>query len=598
MVFNFKNNILGYIRFYFQILGYRIVLYLLLNLLVGLMDGFGLTMFIPLLQIAGGDTHTDTTNQSMGGMHYLVSFMAWLHLPLNLTSVLIVLVVLFILKGIFKYIQQLYFTYLRSMFIKRIRHGLINQLEGLSYKGFLELDAGRIQNTFIAEAQKIFYTFTHFFESFQAFVLLATYIAMAFTANYQFAVFVIIGGGLSNIIYQIIYRKLKGASLALSRKGHNFNSFLLQAVTYFKYLKSTGYINRYTQKIHEVVDETEVLNFRMGKLETIMSSLKEPLMIFIVAVVIYIQIHLLHGNLSSIILSLLLFYRSLQYLMNVQTSWQQFLSDSGSMVVVGELWNQMGEYKETAASNRNIGKLEEIRLDNVHFGYGNRDVIKGVSLCIPKNKTVAFVGESGSGKSTLINIITGLLSPQCGELLLNQEKMQTVNIQNYRSRIGFISQDPVVFNDTIYNNITFWAEKNEHNLEHFWHIVEMASLTSFVESSDQKEDSLLGDNGLMASGGQKQRISIARELYKNTEVLILDEATSALDSETENIIQSNIDNLKGHYTIVIIAHRLATIKNADTIYLLNEGRIEAAGDFQHLENSSYKFKRMVELQNL
>ena len=176
--------------------------------------------------------------------------------------------------------------------------------------------------------------------------------------------------------------------------------------------------------------------------------------------------------------------------------------------------------------------------------------------------------------------------------------LKNLNLNSYRSKIGYISQEPVVFNDTIYNNITFWAEPTPSNMKRFWKTVELASLKDFIGELPKGESTELGDNGILISGGQKQRISIARELYKSTEILILDEATSALDSETERVIQDNIDKLHGQYTIVIIAHRLSTIKNADVIYLLEKGKVVAFGDFDEMLQRSDRFKRMVTLQEM
>ena len=171
-------------------------------------------------------------------------------------------------------------------------------------------------------------------------------------------------------------------------------------------------------------------------------------------------------------------------------------------------------------------------------------------------------------------------------------------MDSYQKRIGYIAQEPVVFSDTIFNNITFWDSPNEENIKRFQKAIEQASIKKFIEELPEKENTLLGNNGINLSGGQKQRISIARELYKEIDILILDEATSALDSETEREIQENIDKLKGNYTIVIIAHRLSTIKSADVICLMDQGRLSDQGNFDELIIKSDKFKRMVELQEI
>ena len=165
-----------------------------------------------------------------------------------------------------------------------------------------------------------------------------------------------------------------------------------------------------------------------------------------------------------------------------------------------------------------------------------------------------------------------MLTPENGKVLIDGIALTQYNLDSYRSKIGYISQDSVIFNDDLYNNITFWAEPTPENEKRFWEVIKMASLEEFVKNQPDKEKTRLGDNGILISGGQKQRISIAREMYKKVEILILDEATSALDSETEHIIQENIENLHGQYTMIVIAHRLSTIRNVDTIYLLDKGK--------------------------
>jgi subfamily B ATP-binding cassette protein MsbA len=154
----------------------------------------------------------------------------------------------------------------------------------------------------------------------------------------------------------------------------------------------------------------------------------------------------------------------------------------------------------------------------------------------------------------------------------------------------------VIFSDTVFNNVTFWAEKNEENTKRFWEALERAHIADFIRELTESENSMLGSNGILVSGGQKQRISIARELYKDIDILIMDEATSALDSESEKIIQENIDSLKGRITLLIVAHRLATIKNVDKVVLLHKGQIIGLDGFRELLSQSSVFKRMVDLQ--
>lgn len=230
------------------------------------------------------------------------------------------------------------------------------------------------------------------------------------------------------------------------------------------------------------------------------------------------------------------------------------------------------------------------------FGYGEKRILNSVSFAIVKDQVIAIVGESGSGKSTLMNILAGLFLPDSGLITLDGINMKEIDRNHFQKKIGYITQEPVIFDDTIYNNVSFWDKDTDENRKKCKEALNKASVLEFVESLENKEDSRLGNNGVMVSGGQKQRISIARELYKGIDLLLMDEATSALDSETELGIQENIDKLRGQVTIIIIAHRLSTIKNADRILLLKDGEIQASGDFEELEKHSIGFKKMVALQ--
>jgi subfamily B ATP-binding cassette protein MsbA len=225
-------------------------------------------------------------------------------------------------------------------------------------------------------------------------------------------------------------------------------------------------------------------------------------------------------------------------------------------------------------------------------------ILSNINLTIEKNTTVAFVGESGSGKTTLLNVFSGLLELSKGQIILDDITVSSLQNNSYKKKIGYITQEAVIFNDTLFNNVTLWAPKNEKTLTQFYKAIQDASLDDFVASLAEKESILLGNNGVNLSGGQRQRVSIARELFKQPELLLLDEATSALDSETELAIKNSIDYLKGKLTILTVAHRLSTIKESDTVVFLKAGKIQNVGTFEELITKEPEFKRMVQLQEL
>ncbi len=597
MKISYKNNFLGYFKFYYSVLGNKIIYCLAMSILISFLDGIGIAMFIPLLEIASNaESGVADEGASLGKLQYLTDFIQQLGMELNVTNVLIILTSLFTLKGILKYVQLNYYARIREIFIKKVRYFLVENLQGISYSAFLKLDAGKIQNTLTGEVQRLLQTMTYYFTASQAISMLATYVVLALLANYQFALLVAVGSALSNLIYRKIYKSTKQASFALAKQGSDFNGHLIQSINYFKYLKSTNTFGAYSNKLKKVINETGVLNLKIGKLNALATSIKEPLIICIVSLVIVLQLKWMGTGLDGIILSLLLFYRALTYLILVQSSWQKFIEFSGGMNSVAVMTQHMTAAKEKFGSYQVEAINEQLEFKDVTFYYDTKVALNHINLTIPARQTIALIGESGSGKTTIANMIAGLFLPKSGDILIDGMPLNQTDLNSYRNKIGYISQESVIFNDNIYNNITFWAEPTAENKRRFEEVIEMASLKDFIESQPEKELTNLGDNGILISGGQKQRISIARELYKNAEILILDEATSALDSETEKMIQENIEKLHGKYTMVLIAHRLSTIKEADIIYLLEDGKVSASGSFYEMMNKSTRFQKMVSLQ--
>ncbi|RCH56656.1 ABC transporter ATP-binding protein [Mucilaginibacter hurinus] len=598
MLIEFKNNFRGYFTFYYKIIGNRIFAYLVLSILVSLLDGIGLAMFMPLFSAMSKDDSVSADDSTMGGLQFITDGIQALGISLNITTVLCVLGLLFTFKGVCKFIQLNFQVDLRYQFIRTVRTLLIENLTKLSYPGFLKLESGRVHNTLTSEVTKVFTSMNFYFLALQNAVMLLTYIGLAFLANAQFAILVAIGGVLSNLLYKKIYTATKQISIKLSANGVKFTSYMIQAIHNFKYLKSTNYFSRYSEKLKDVMHENEVLNKRVGFYNAISLSAKEPMIMIIVAGVIQIQISVIGTSLGAILLSLMFFYRALNFLVIIQNNWQSFVQNTGGMMSVTSTLNDMYDMREEITDVPPPTIQRALKIKDVDFSYGETKILDKINLEMPRNQTIALVGESGSGKTTLANLISGLISPDRGEITIDQVPLNNYDLNAFRSRIGYISQDAVVFNDSIYNNITFWAEPSEENKKRFWEVVELTSLTSFISTQPEKEQTRLGNNGILISGGQKQRISIARELYKKAEILILDEATSALDSETEKIIQENIEKLHGTYTMVIIAHRLSTIKNADIIYLLEKGKVTASGSFDTMLEVSERFKRMVNLQEI
>jgi len=589
-----KKFSLSYLVYFYKIIGKHTYVYFFLNFVIGLLDGFGLVMFVPILQVASGDV---VARESLGYLAPILDFFNWIGLPLTLLNGLIIMVLLFAIKGILVYMRAIYFTRLRQKAALKMQTTLVRKFEAVSYEGYTKLEAGRIQSVLIGQANEVINAMTTYFNMFQEGVFVVAYMGIAFSMNWKFAVMVLVGAYLSNFFFNYLNKVTKEYSQKIVRVGFNINGDLIQSIQHFKYLKATNYFRIFAERLVRNIILNQKYSYKMARLNSIVTAAKEPVVVTIIAAVTIVQVLVFNDSFLNMTGALLMFYRSLNYLVRVQTAWNMFIGQSASIDAVEEMSEEFVLKKEPIFDDK-IENIKDIIIKNLHIQFGDKVVLDDVNIFIAKKTSVAFVGESGAGKTTLANVVCGLQIPHGGKVFTEGKNIYETDLSTYRSKIGYITQDSVIFNDTIYNNVTFWAEKTPETLEKFWNVLAMVSMKDFVENLSAKEDSTLGHNGILVSGGQKQRISIARELYKDVELLIMDEATSALDSETESHIKESIDMLQGKFTIVIIAHRLSTIKNVDTVYLIENGKITGSGSFKDLQTTSPRFKKMVEFQEL
>ncbi|WP_297511872.1 ABC transporter ATP-binding protein [Flavobacterium sp.] len=568
---------------------------LLISVFYSLIDALSLTIFIPLFQIASGED-TGSVSQKTS---YFIRFFEWIGLQPNVNSVLLLMIFFFSLKALFRYVDVFYRVLATSYFIKRIRHRLLEAIANVEYAKFVTLNYGTIQNTVTGEILNVNNAFAQYISVIQNLIFVFVYLLLSFLTNPKFTLIVIVGGWLSRWVFKSLYKSSETLSLKITHQNNELSGLVLQKTGNYKYLKSTALLARYLSKINDKVNAIEKQVVVLGKNSAKVMAFREPIIVLFLVLAIFIQMNILGGKFNAIIVILLFFYRAFGSLMSVQQSWTAFLKYVGSVNHYESFLDELKTNAESTQGNSFQSFEKSVSLSNVSFAYQNgKSILNAVNLTIPKNNSIAIVGKSGSGKTTLVNLICGLLKPSTGEIVVDGQPLRTINLASFRQKIGFIAQETVVFNDTLFNNVTFWDEKNEYNVKRFNEAIKKVDLEAFMQRSENGADTILGDSGVVMSGGQRQRLSIARELYKNIEILILDEATSALDSQTEKFIQESIENLKGQLTIIIIAHRLSTIKHADTIVLLKDGEVEASGNYQELLQKSATFAQMVALQEL
>jgi len=268
---------------------------------------------------------------------------------------------------------------------------------------------------------------------------------------------------------------------------------------------------------------------------------------------------------------------------------------SPSYEQVTNLRRRARELKQPSGGKKFCGFTRKISIENVTFAYSKHaPVLRDINMEFPKGKMVAIVGESGVGKSTLIDLIMRFSEPSSGRITFDDISLSEFDTNSYRHRIGYVPQDSILFNMSIKNNL-LWSNEAASE-EEMKNACREANAEEFINNLLQGYDTLVGDRGVRLSGGQIQRIAIARAMLRNPELLILDEATSALDTYSERLIQQATERISKATTVIVVAHRLSTILNADYIYVLKSGKVVEEGNYLELMQKNGKFKNMVELQ--
>lgn len=592
------KNFEGFVFFY-RHLRYRMFVFVLINIFVSLMAGFGLAMFMPLLEIANNNTVV-TKSDKLGNLSFIITFFQNLGIQITLESTLLIITFFFILKAVTIWVMGYLNVTYRQFFMRKVRLEAISGLTDFKYELFVSRDAGRIQNTMSGEINKLVGAYGNYTGMINQFVTIVIYIGLAVFMNPKFASLLLVGILLTNLVYRKPYKVTKELSEKVTKAGHDYQRYLIQMVAFFKYLNSSGRLKDYSNFLRNKVLEVEGYNRRMGFIGSFLGSIREPMLITVVCSVIYVEVRLLGGNLGVILLSILFFYRAMSAIINIQGIYNSYLGQSGALTNFTEFNNELKRGKAKDGTIK-FSKFEVgLVCKDVSYRYNKEGKfnLDKINLTVLRNETLAIVGHSGSGKTTLLGLLCGLLRPERGIYTVDGIDTNELEIDTFKKRIGIISQDPVVFNDTVFNNVTFYEEASPENIARCKDALQKASILDFIMNLPNQIDSKLGNNGINLSGGQKQRIAIARELYKEVDILFFDEATSSLDSETERNIQQNIEALKGRYTIILIAHRLSTIKNADRIIVLNEGQIEHIAPYDDLLEKSMVFKGMVALQDI
>lgn len=584
------SNIIELIKLYRNLIGIKtFILLLILMFLPPILEGASTTFLLPLLQGVNADNSINS---------FFLKVFTYLDIEYNIKNILFSIVFIITISSAFLILQSLVLSKSINDLTVKLRKAIIKSTFQLDYLKSIQYSNGYLNHVIVNEINKVIYSFKRLATVGITFIYVVIYTLIPMFINPFLVIILILFGLLVVPFFKYLNIKTKIYSQNYSAKSASLQAILIQVLTNFKYLKSTYKHKSVEVHIDEESKELGRASVKMDTMTAITNNAFEPFVITIICLIIYYFTEIEGISILESGFIVFLLNRSIRNALNLQKQLQRLYSAWGSISEVKNFRLELEKNKES-----NLEKTialdfnKSIVVENLNFSYGEEKILKDINLHIKPFSTVAFVGESGSGKSTLVNLIIGLIKPETGNIKIGDFEYHTSNMNSLRSGVGYITQENVIFDDTIFNNISLWADPNcKLTEEKIKDAIKKSRLSEFIDKTPKGLETILGENGVLLSGGQRQRVCIARELFKQPSILVCDEATSALDSATEREIQKNIDAMHGDCTILLIAHRLSTVKNADIIHLIEDGVISASGSYEELSEISETFRKMVGLQ--
>jgi ABC-type multidrug transport system fused ATPase/permease subunit len=599
-VFDPIRDLPHHFRVFQGYLGKRMYLVFALTLLATVAESVGIMLLLPLFQ-----TLAVTEEEQLTGLgRVLNDILSALGFADSVVAILLFVAAFFLFKGLFLFAAKVYRTYLDGQLMRELMGRMIDDYGRMRLEYYISRDTGHFINVINVQIAGVLRAFNHMISLGTAVVTATVYLVVAMLVAWRFGVMAMVLGGVLFLAFKQLNLYVRGISRKTSQEHGYLAKLLIQALHSFKYLASTAKGERVRRGTLKSIHRLIGYEIRKGIALAFTHSIREPVAVTAILVIVLVQMVWLHQPLAPMIVSIVLFHRGLNELLKIQEVWQGMLSFVGSLEMVRDEFASQAEQREPDGACDVEMLKHGIELKDVDFQYTSSDVpvLKGISLYIPARTTVAFVGESGAGKSTLVDLLTLMLKPTRGQVLIDGVPGESVRLATWRRQIGYVSQETVIFDDTVANNICLWEGDVERDPELFDRVREaarQAHIAHVIESLPNGYQTLVGDRGIRLSGGQRQRLFIARELFKSPSLLILDEATSALDSDSEMAIRESIDALRGQLTVVVIAHRLATIRNVDRVVVLDQGRVLEEGAYADLRDSlDSRFAQMVAAQTL
>ena len=574
-------------RLFARQLGWKLGILFVMMLGAGIAEGFGVSMILPLLQ-------SDITEADDLLSRLIVGMFNSLNLFPSGTNILIMLVIFFVVRAVLLIAQSWYQAIILSNHLTDMRAELIRLVLNAKYTHITRYPSGYLTNAVVGESRVVGNGMRSLIDLIVSMVTASVYLVLPIMLQPTVTVLLLVLAVPIAVMTAILIRRTKSASIELAEGHGKQESYLIEGFRYSKFVKATGRVPIMIDRLTGVAHQVSLSYRKLLILGSLTRYAPEPLVVFVMAGIILVYTRVYNEPITEIMFLMFLFYQAARNLLRTQSSLRTFIETSGSLLVHQKLRENLSANAfETHSDKPDPDMDADIRLNEVTLLYegDSRAALDKINIEIPNSKTIALVGASGSGKTSVANIVSGLIQPNEGTITIGGTPYGSINVHALQRNIGYVTQESAVFNGTLAENVAFWEEKRDDAKIHA--LLDRVELVSDSAVPSHVWDRQVGGDGAQLSGGERQRLSIARELYRESKILILDEATSALDSELEAKIDELLVSERGNRTFLIIAHRLSTIRSADLIYVLDHGKIVESGTFDELIEQSGQFSEMV-----
>jgi len=583
------------------------------NILYSLFSALSFVALIPMLDVLFGKAQPITEAPVYSGnlldlgsygkayLNYKVGALAGENTIWALAIVIALVLSLFLLKNLFSYLASFFITYLRNGVLKDLRNNLYKKIVNQPIAFFSDQRKGDIMSRMIGDVNEVQNSMLSALESFIREPLTIIFsILVMLGISVKLTLFTFIFIPIAAAVISKIGKSLKKNSIAVQQEQGRFLSLIEETIGGLRVIKAFNAESIFSKRFADSSQTFNRLSNKVMNRQNLGSPMSEFLGILMIAVLLWFG-----GSLVLVDKTLegtqFIAFMGLAY--NILTPAKAISKASYDMRrgnAAAERILEILDYDNPIKERENPVVIKDfttaITLNNVTFAYAEQPVLTNFSLEVSKGKTVALVGQSGSGKSTIANLITRFYDVNQGAILIDGVDVKDMQTASLRKLIGVVSQDSILFNDTIKNNLLIG--KPDATDEELITAAKIANAYEFINDLPEGFDTNIGDAGSKLSGGQKQRLSIARAVLKNPPIMVLDEATSALDTESERLVQNALENMMKHRTSIVIAHRLSTIQNADLIVVMQKGRIVEQGTHTELIQKNGMYKRLVEMQTI